>query len=363
MNAAVPPPSAEEQLAFLTRLQRLYVEGDFAATYKFALLIALADLAVEQGSDDGAELSLTVRQIAERFVSLYWHHATPYAGVGDSAHAQVLSQNLGAQAAVLLAIQAFQARSHQPSLPAARLLPAYPALVARVAAVVSAQPLRYLQNLGGTTDPFLYVRNGAGRITLRPGVAFCLRRFYPLVQQLSRNHWVAHIKGNRRNLAVLGDTADLEAFLFSTSRESLERVGRLLRKLDGPRCFYCSDSVGAADVDHFVPFSLYPRDLAGNFVLAHPACNRSKSDTLAARPHLERWLDRLHHRADQLHDIGAEAGLPTDPATLHKVAAWGYGNAFAAGARAWQQPRRYVLVDEGYLRVLGDAGREAVSGE
>ena len=59
MSLAVPPPSAEAQLAFLAKLQRLFSEGDFTATYKFALLIALADLAVELGADDGAELALS----------------------------------------------------------------------------------------------------------------------------------------------------------------------------------------------------------------------------------------------------------------------------------------------------------------
>ena len=92
---AAPPPSAEEQLTFLAKIQRLYAEGDFTATYKFALLVALADLAVELGNDDGAELPLTVVQIAERFVALYWHHARPYARPATGAKAQVLSQNLG----------------------------------------------------------------------------------------------------------------------------------------------------------------------------------------------------------------------------------------------------------------------------
>ena len=47
------PPSPETQLAFLSKLQRLFAEGDFTSTYKFALLISLADLAVELGRDDG----------------------------------------------------------------------------------------------------------------------------------------------------------------------------------------------------------------------------------------------------------------------------------------------------------------------
>ena len=41
------PPTADEQVAFLANLQRLLAEGSFVATYKHALLLALADLSVE----------------------------------------------------------------------------------------------------------------------------------------------------------------------------------------------------------------------------------------------------------------------------------------------------------------------------
>jgi len=47
----VSAPSPEVQLVFLSKLQRLFAEGDFTATYKFALLIALPELAVELGQD------------------------------------------------------------------------------------------------------------------------------------------------------------------------------------------------------------------------------------------------------------------------------------------------------------------------
>lgn len=293
VSSVVPPPTADQQLAFLAKLQRLFAEGDFTATYKFALLTALADLAVAHGHDDGAALRLSNRQIAECFVTLYWRHAMPYGTGRPGATAGVLVQNLGDQAAVVKAISEFRTQTGANSLVQAKAMPGFADLVAKVAATVSAQPLKYLQNFGGGADPFLYEREGRGTIRLHPGVAYCLRRFYPLIQQLSRAEWVAHIKGNQRNHAILGDSDDLEDFLFSTSRQSLAAIAAGLRKLEGNHCFYCGGKVHDADVDHFVPFSLYPRDLAHNFVLAHPSCNRSKSDALAARPHLERWLERL----------------------------------------------------------------------
>jgi 5-methylcytosine-specific restriction endonuclease McrA len=225
-------------------------------------------------------------------------------------------------------------------------------LLARVSAVVSAQPLTYLQNFGGITDPFLYERPGRGIVVLKPNVAYCLRRFHPLVQQMARSHWVGHVKANRRNHGILGDAGDLEDFLFGISRQSLAIVGAGLRNLDGPQCFYCGQGLHECHVDHFIPFALYPRDLAHNFVLAHPQCNRSKSDSLAAKGHLERWLERLMVRSPQLSEIGEVAGLVTDGETAHSVAAWGYANAHAARGRAWIKASTYEVVDMDYLRCL-----------
>ncbi|QEI06316.1 HNH endonuclease [Pigmentiphaga aceris] len=349
---SAPTPSAETQLAFLTKIQRLFAEGDFTATYKFALLVTLADLAVELGADDGAALPLSNRQIAERFIQLYWRHAVPYGTSGNDTASGVLIQNAGTQAAVLTAIAKFRAVSRANTVQQARTEPAYRALLSKVATVVSAQPLNYLQNFGGITDPFLYERAAPGHILLKPGVAYCLRRFYPLVQQLCRVHWVDHIKGNRQNHEILGDAGDLEDFLFSISRQSLTIIGSELLKLDGPKCFYCGLSLQDAEVDHFVPFSLYTRDVAHNFVLAHATCNRSKSDSLAGSQHLEKWLERLTSYSSQLDEIGFAAGVPTSRATAHRVAAWGYGNAQSVGARAWVKPLHYELVDDRHRDLL-----------
>jgi hypothetical protein len=145
---------------------------------------------------------------------------------------------------------------------------------------------------------------------------------------------------------------DLEEFLFSTSRQSLAVIGQGLRKLDGDRCFYCGHLLADLDVDHFIPFSLYPRDLAHNFVLAHPACNRSKSDTLAAHCHLERWLERVVTCGDSLLEIGAAAGIVGDQATVRRIAKWGYANACAANGHAWLSPAKYEPISPDYITLL-----------
>lgn len=333
---------------FLSKLQRIFTESDFTATYKFALLIALADLAVELGADEGEELFLSIRQIGERFIQIYWRQALPYGTGRTNTSPGILTQNNGVQAAVVSAIAAFRTQHGAATPQLARTLPEYQTLLGTVAKTVSAQPLNYLQNFCGMTDEFLYERVGAGKVKLKPGVAYCLRRFQPLVQQLARSHWVNHIKRNSRHTGILGQADDLEDFLFSASRQSLLAMGQGLRKIDGAKCFYCSQTLTEADVDHFVPFSQYPRDLAHNFVLAHPACNRSKSDTLAAGPHLERWLERIGRRGDTIAEIGMAAGMLADAQVSRKIAAWGYTTAITWGGSAWLEPGSFEAIDQRY---------------
>src|SRR5688500_8430750 len=98
------PPSASEQLAFLRRIQRLLSEGTFTASYKFALLLALADLAVEKGDSSGLALPLSRVDLAQRFIRTYWRQVLPYVPPGREGG--VLAQNTGRQAeivAILLA--------------------------------------------------------------------------------------------------------------------------------------------------------------------------------------------------------------------------------------------------------------------
>jgi len=94
------PPTPEEQVAFLRNIQRLLDEGIFTASYKFALLHAIADLCVLQGDDSGAPLELTIRDIAKNFVELYWQQSRPFESSGKSTGI-VLAQNRGGRAAVI----------------------------------------------------------------------------------------------------------------------------------------------------------------------------------------------------------------------------------------------------------------------
>ena len=104
----------EFQLAFLNKIQRLFAEGDFTASYKYALLIAIADIAVESGRDDAQPLTIPHRRLGSKFVELYWQQAAPFRDGG------VLVQNNGVQAAVISNIADFRSQTQAATVNAAR---------------------------------------------------------------------------------------------------------------------------------------------------------------------------------------------------------------------------------------------------
>ena len=335
-------PSAEEQLDFLTKIQRLFNASDFSSTYKYALLISLADLAIELGKDDDSPLELTNRQIAERFIELYWQQSTPYKTSGTNENG-ILFQNNGTQAAIVKAISEFRQRNNCNSSESAKHSKEYKKLVTAVAATVAKQPINYLQNVGGGILPFLYESN-ATSIALKSGVAYCLRRFQPLIQQLARSRWIDFIKKNIKNTPILGKKDDLNSFLFETSRKTLGLVCKELKELNGSKCFYCDKLTSELEVDHFIPLSLYPRDLMHNFVLACPTCNRSKSDTLAAKIHLDKWIEFTTKNAEAIARIGEKIGVTSNFETTMTIIKWGYGAETKEDLTTWVKPNQYEKI-------------------
>ena len=329
-------PSAEEQLKFLTNLQRLLSEGQFVATYKYALLLSLADISIEAGDNDGGALEIPTKRIAEKFVLYYWRQCVPYVPRSDPSAGQVLRQNTGAQAAIIRRV--LKARQHYgDSITAAqRDASGWKSLVQDVDSTVRQMPLWKLQTVGGSQFDFLYENRGAGTaIQLRPGVAFCLRQFYGLIGDIVRNAWIRYVR--RHNNDALGTTADLAEFLFGSERANLSVVREILDDVQVGRCFYCTKPMPrhTGHVDHFIPWSKYPLDLGHNFVVAHEKCNSAKADHLAAADFLAAWAQRNCQHRSQMADAFSTRGVLHDLPTSVRIANWAYQQTFDAGGLTW----------------------------
>src|SRR4051794_33553407 len=180
------PPSAEEQVQFLLRIQRLLGEGLFTATYKYALLMALSDLSVELGDDTGSSLEVDTNRIAEKFVEYYWRQTLPFPGV------DTLRQNTGNPPVVVTLLLQARVKYRDSIAAAQRDRIAWQSLIRQVADNIRSMPLRYLQNVGRERLVFLYdVPTGVAprRICLFPGAAFCFRRFHGLIAELVQAAW------------------------------------------------------------------------------------------------------------------------------------------------------------------------------
>ena len=344
-SAVAVPPTPVERLAFLVNLERLLSEGSFVATYKYALLIALAELAVERGDDSGAEFEIDVHDIAAKFIELFWRQALPYGARVADADAGVLMFTTGDQAAIIKVVAGL--RAGHGSLGAAQKSAQWKPAVSHVRALLVRMPLWRLQKLRHGALEFLY-RKGTrpDAIVLLRGVTANLRHFHGFVVRMVQSEWLRFVQSLPANQPLLGATTDLSDFLFGADRSAVGRACNALRELQSGRCFYCDSTLAnAADVDHFIPWSRYPRDLVHNLVAAHRTCNANKSDLLAAETYRRRWVDWVERRDADLGEIGVRAGLIVDRPTALSVADWSYAHARQIGAEVWLGRRDYAPIE------------------
>ena len=321
---------AEARLAFLQDLQRVLDEGQFVASYKFALLMAIAELCLERDAAPDGTLALPVRDLAARMIELYWPQVAPFRGEA------ALHQNMGRPAAILG--QVARAREVRGTLAEARRSRTWDALVGRVARHVELMPLWKLQVMGGAPHTFLYEhRLVYGSVILKPGAAHSFRQLNAMVVALVQMAWIRYLHRVPANRAIIGPESDLAVFLFGSERNALATLRRPLHDLQAGCCFYCRGRIReGGDVDHFIPWSRYPRDLGHNFVLAHARCNSAKRDLLADVPHLSDWMQRNERDRATLNQLFESAKMLHDEPTTRRVASWAYENTAKSGGMVWR---------------------------
>ena len=109
-----------------------------------------------------------------------------------------------------------------------------------------------------------------------------------------------------------------------------------LKDLQDGRCFYCSQPIRSdgGHVDHFIPWSKYPIDLAHNFVLADSRCNGKKRDRMPHIDHLARWTDRNIRYGSQI-TAQMQNKLTCDLSCANRIARWAYQQTEKAGGLTW----------------------------
>lgn len=351
----ISQPSPEFQIRFLADIQRLFEGGRFAATYKYALLLAFADLSVELGDKPGEALHVPLDAIAEKFVEYYWEQCRDFIPlVGDKG--SVLRQNKGKQAAVIRAVLQSRRVSDGRIATLRKNRQRWNKLIAEVRKTVRDMPLWKLQQIGDTQESFLYKNEVTQKgIRLNPGVAFCFRRYRGLMGDLIRGEWIRYIR--RCNGEALGEAVDLHDFLFGSQRQGLRAVARVLFEAQEGRCLYTHSKLAApehGEVDHFIPFSRYPHDSGFNLVLASKRANSQKSDHLAAEQHLERWTRRNREHSNRLEEGFESVRIPANRTLTERIARWIYSEHAESQTPVWLAGRHAdVLLTGKWAEWLG----------
>lgn len=327
---ARPAPTAQEQLDFLGKIERLLSQGRFTSTYKFALLIALTNIAVERGDDTGEELEVELEEIARQYLALYWNMARPYPRV-----AAILKQNReAAKPSKMITLLKEEARTSQSSYQRLRVYRASrDGLVNEAIKTLAKNPIHCLQTIGktseSTNDRFLFDHPATAakcatlkRIVLKPGVSASLRRMRGIIVALVQSRWALWIRENNDKLAA---DRELESFLFGASRSPVSVYAERFYELQSGRCFYSGTKLAApnkGEVDHFIPWARYPFDSPFNLVLASREVNNKMRDELKKPEWRERWLERNdEHAAVLVKKFGA---AEVDQETVRLIAEWVY---------------------------------------
>ncbi len=356
MNASIEIPSAEDQITFLKKIQTLFDDSSFNATYKYALLITLTDLAIEYGNDFGNPLELKSELIAARFSEIYWPQIKEFSTGVRGTNSGVLSQNNGGQAEIITTLQNISEKLGVDDFSKVIGHKIWQQKLGKITRTIWENPVFYLQD---DSNQFIYkYSSNKTSLTLTPEAGFCFRKFSEYIIQYAKQGWIEHIKSNKRNQSIIGPIDDLESFLFGNSRESLNAIRPLLLDYQSGKCFYCNKSIiKASDVDHFIPWKKYPRNLAENFVLSCQSCNRSKSDQLAGLTHLEKWLSTVIDDFDRNSAISRK-GFISDKNCALSVGQWAYKNSLNSRANTWVRPNIFDVVTEDYFNKLIIKGRK-----
>ena len=332
-----PAPSAEFQLDFLAKVERILSQGQFTTTYKFALLVALTNIAVEQGDDSADALEVDLDDVARQYLELYWNMARPYPRIRE-----VLRQSTNAnRPAAILTLLEPEVRSARGSY---QRLRAYRAsrdgLLAATRRTLAKDVLYRLQTIGKTAesraDRFLYDHPPTAaecarlsRITLKPGVAACLRRLRGVITAMVEARWARWIREKNEKLAA---DSGLERFLFGAERTNVAAYAERFYELQNGRCLYSGaklDGPKAGEVDHFIPWARYPFDSPFNLALASKKVNNQCRDELKSPDWRNAWRARNETHfgvltAPEPSGFGAAA---EDAETAKAICEWVYAAA------------------------------------
>ncbi|WP_420438989.1 HNH endonuclease domain-containing protein [Candidatus Poriferisodalis sp.] len=345
-------------------------------TNKLGLLLTLLDLAPTL---DGESPCIARQEVAERYLEIHWEHARPYQGITlrqSSARKRRDDGTVADDTTVMQEIHRLRdllqdckrgdlrdkplgvvERSAEGTTWHLEWAEALETALAKVRAALLKNPVRLLQELPGSPEPFLYdLHSDKSGLTLLPGVVQSLTKFGGVLRPLVEFRFAqAVMRINRETLQLPVD--DVYSHLFGRDRVMPPpKMRERLVGIQGGHCIYTGDKLQDAggSLDHVVPWSRARLSQIENFVMTSRSVNSKKSDSLLAPTAMEQWLDHVDRGSEDLQDCAREHGWMADLDSVRRVAFHIY-KAADANTGVWS-------FENGEHRVepLGDDGKHEV---
>lgn len=350
--------------------------ASMTGTNKLGLLLTLLDLAPTL---DDETPSIARHAVAERYLEIHWEHARPYQGITlrqSSARKRRDDGTIADDTTVMQEIHRLRElltdyrrgdlrdkplgvvrRSAEGTNWHSEWEEALETALARVRASLLKNPVRLLQELPGSPEPFLYdLESNRSGLTLLPGVVQSLTKFGGVLRPLVEFRFAqAVMRINRESLLLPVD--DVYAHLFGRDRlMPPPKMRERLVDIQGGCCIYTGEllqKVGGS-LDHVVPWSRARLSQIENFVMTSRSVNSKKSDSLLAPAAIEIWLRYVERNSEDLRDCARDHGWVADPDSVRRVALHIY-RAADASTGVWS-----FKDGEHRIEPLGNGGKRAV---
>ena len=263
----------------------IMTKGKKDNTYKFALARYLLDHARK----DDAGLEIRYRDIAEAFLTYYWHQECKYKIKQNFHHnrdphvIQIIRRIFGQD----------YIRGNLRDMPKEKRQQAVQEIVRKVfgtaktkTSLVVPRFQRISRGNRVVEERVFYEYDDVAKIiTLRPEALEFFKENRILLLKMIILEWASFLERINTLPRLVAKIQNYEA-----RRGSLKRFRDILAsRSESGRCFYCNRDLadGAIHVDHFIPWSYVFEDELWNLVLSCSECNSRKSDLLADRKFLD----------------------------------------------------------------------------